>query len=323
MTQYLQDTSDEKINEMANNLHELYINSDIINYVHNGKALPFKYQSLLNRQIAGIYSNIENKPSVQSILSNAIKFSLNLSQHTKSTGELKIYRESCERFKLALSLLMRKKQQGLLVDDTEIETKTKEIKMLEQKMNEIANTSTFKPEINKKILTNAETIYNIMLRNDRVPKLLFIKLCKKLNYHFNYSERFIDEYEKPNIMKQKSGTYVPPAFRTNSTNSTNSLNTNFQKMKQIKEEENDDKDDIKDNNNDLSFLTFTNTSTTTTTTKNIGAWAVKSKLIFKETKSIPATNDNFNTNDNKTDTNTNKIIEDVKLSSEWENDYDF
>ena len=61
MTEYLQDTSDEKITELANDLYELYTNSDIINYTHNGRSLPFKYQTLISRQIPGIYSNIENK----------------------------------------------------------------------------------------------------------------------------------------------------------------------------------------------------------------------------------------------------------------------
>ena len=222
MTEYLQDTSDEKIIELANDLYELYANQDIVNYTHNGKVLPFKYQTLISRPIPGIYSNIEKKPSIQTILTNSIKLSLNMSTQTKNTNELKIYRESCERFKMSLSLLMRKKQQGMQVDDIDIETKTKEIKMLEQKINEIATAATFKPEINKKILTNAVTIYNVMLRNDRIPKMLFIKFAKKIGYHFNYTERFVDEYEKSNSfngaqMKQKPGAYVPPAFRSENT----------------------------------------------------------------------------------------------------------
>ena len=73
MTEYLQDTSDEKIIELANDLYELYTNPDIVNYTHNGKVLPFKYQTLISRPIPGIYSNIEKKPSIQTILNNSIK----------------------------------------------------------------------------------------------------------------------------------------------------------------------------------------------------------------------------------------------------------
>ena len=133
MTEYLQDTSDEKIIELTNDLYELYKNPDIVNYTHNGKTLPFKYQTLISRSIPGVFSNIENKPSIQTILTNAIKLSLNMSTQTKNTNELKIYRESCERFKMALSLLIRKKQQGVIVDENDIETKTKEIKNVRTK----------------------------------------------------------------------------------------------------------------------------------------------------------------------------------------------
>ena len=129
MTQYLQDTSDEKIAQLVDDLNDLYTNPEIVAYKHNGKSLPFKYQTLISRPISGVYSNIEGKPSIQSILTNAIRFSLNLSTQTKSTGELKTYRESCERFKTALVILNRKKQQGILVDESEIETKQKEIKI--------------------------------------------------------------------------------------------------------------------------------------------------------------------------------------------------
>jgi hypothetical protein len=78
---------------------------------------------------------------------------------------------------------MRKKQSkpneiDPTIDD-EIEAKRKEIKILEEKINEMANAANAKPEINNRILNIAENIYNIMLRNDRVPKLLYIKICKK------------------------------------------------------------------------------------------------------------------------------------------------
>ena len=356
MTEYLQDTSDEKIIELANDLYELYTNPDIINYTHNGKSLPFKYQSLISRSIPGIYSNIEKKPSIQRILANAIKLSLNMSTQTKNTNELKIYRESCERFKMSLSLLMRKKQQGIQVDETDIENKTREIKMLEQKMNEIATAATFRPEINKKILTNAVTIYNVMLRNDRVPKILFIKFCKKIGYNFNYTDRFVDEYDKSNSingipLKQKPGTYVPPAFR-----SENTIKSNI-----IKNEDEDEKSDLEDNNQiQTSTSKIKNNNIKVPiyvqpVNKNIGMWANKSNLIFNTDNDNNDKNDKNDKNDNnkndkndknKNDNDKNKNDNDknknnnvdkkedknkiktnskskLKLSNEWEVNDDF
>ena len=319
MTQYLQDTSDEKLNELVNNLYELYTNSDIINYTHNGKTLPFKYQTLISRSISSVYSNIDNRPSIQTILINAIKLSLNSTLQTKTTGELKVYRESCERFKMTLSLLNRKKQQGLLVDDSEIESKKKEIKMLEEKINEIATVATIKPEVNKKILTNAETIYNIMLRNDKVPKLLFIKFCKKIGYYFNYSDRFVDEYDKPNSIndmqtRHKPGSYVPPAFRTE-----NKIQQNKQISKQIIDFSDSENEDIpenmtnKVNKNEIHF-------NEPKVNKNIGMWATKSKIIFKEE---PNKDKDLKIEDLKVeDLKVNKNNE-IKLSNEWELNDDF
>jgi len=328
MTTYLQDTNDEKIIELANDLYELYTNLDIVNYIHNGKVLPFKYQTLISRPIPGIYSNVEKKPSIQTILTNSIKLSLNMSTHTKNTNELKIYRESCERFKMSLSLLMRKKQQGIQVNEIDIETKIKEIKMLEQKINEIATIATFKPEINKKILTNAVTIYNVMLRNDRVPKILFIKFSKKIGYYFNYTERFVDDYDKSNTfnglsVKQKQGSYIPPAFR--SENIDKPKQTNIHDSESESEETqlqtiiNNKINKTKNNNDKIpNYDYYVN--------KNIGVWATKSKIIFNS-------KDNNDHKDHKHEDNNDHKHEDthkskdkqseLKLINEWEVNDDF
>lgn len=320
MSEYLQDTSDEKLAELANDLYELYTNSEIVNYTHNGKTIPFKYQTLISRSIPGIFSNIEKKSSIQTILTNAIRLSLNLSTHTKNTNELKIYRESCERFKTTLSLLIRKKQQGIQVDDNDIETKMREIKMLEEKINEIATAATFKPEINKKNLTNAVIIYNVMLRNDRIPKMLFIRFCKKIGFRFNYSDRFIDEYEKYNSnndtqMRQRPGAYVPPAFRSDTTNNKFKKINNSDSESDNEYEIQNTKKTNKNNNVDiLMYIPDTN--------KNIGAWATKSKLIFKDEDKIENNLDQVNINTNQVNINTNQI-EEIKLSNEWEVNDDF
>jgi hypothetical protein len=324
MSEYLQDTSDEKLAELTDDLYELYVNPEIVNYTHNGKTIPFKYQTLISRPIPGIFSNIEKKPSIHTILTNAIRLSLNLSTHTKNTNELKIYRESCERFKTSLSLLMRKKQQGIQVDDNDIETKTREIKMLEEKINEIATAATFKPEINKKILTNAVIIYNVMLRNDRIPKMLFIRFCKKIGYRFNYSDRFVDEYEKPNSIndmqtRQRHGAYVPPAFRSDTPNNK------FTKINKS-DSESDNESEIQ-NTKKLNKLNKNNVECDIpiyqpNTNKNIGVWATKSKLIFKDEDKIDNNGNEVNINTEQINVNTEQMTE-IKLSNEWEVNDDF
>ena len=332
MTEYLQDTSDEKIIELVNDLYELYVNPDIVNYIHNGKTLPFKYQSLLSRLIPGIYSNIEKKPSIQIILTNAIKFSLNMSTQTKNTNELKMYRESCERFKTALSILIRKKQQGHQVDENDIENKIKEIKMLEQKINEIATIATFKPEINKKILNNAITIYNVMLRNDRIPKIVFIKFSKKIGYNFNYAERFVDEYDKTTSfngipLKQKSSAYIPPAFRSDNTNKSKIIKNQDSELNL--EEDNQhlqsiiNKTNKTKNINDIKVPNYDHL-----VNKNIGVWGSKSILIFNKDNVKDDIKDDIkddvkdDVKDNIKDNILNKQSE-LKLSYEWEVNNDF
>lgn len=320
MSEYLQNTSDEKLAELADDLYELYVNPEIVNYTHNGKTIPFKYQTLISRPIPGIFSNIEKKLSIQTILTNAIRLSLNLSTHTKSTNELKIYRESCERFKTSLSLLMRKKQQGVQVDDNDIETKTREIKMLEEKINEIATAATFKPEINKKNLTNAVIIYNVMLRNDRIPKMLFIRFCKKIGYRFAYSDRFVDEYDKHNSndtqIRHRPNAYVPPGFRSETTNNK------FTKIKNS-DSDSDNETEIQNtkklnkNNADHDIKVYKQD-----TNKNIGLWATKSKLIFKDEDKIDNNENKVNINTSQVNINTYQIAE-IKLSNEWEVNDDF
>lgn len=88
---------------------ELYQNKDICNYVHNGKQIPGKYEKIIQRSIH--CSNIENHKSLQSILTNAIRYSFNQTTQLNTTvaNEYRIYRETCERNKIILLSLKRKK----------------------------------------------------------------------------------------------------------------------------------------------------------------------------------------------------------------------
>jgi len=330
---YFYDTSDEKINELANDVYELYMNKDITTYKHTGKKLSFKYETLLSRKIPGVYSNIKDHLSLNTLLSNAIRLSLNYSQQNQSRNDIKTYRETCERFKLALTILMRKKQSkpneiDPTIDD-EIEAKKKEIKILEEKINEMANAANAKPEINNRILNISENIYNIMLRNDRVPKLLYIKICKKLNVRLEYSEHFVDDRDKPesiHMIKHKKNAYVPPAFRKDNDN----INQNYTKVYNSFDDmdKNQSHDDYNNKYNNDEYISEKNNKNDNSN-NNLGAWAIKSKNIFKDedkkNENIKDKKDEkIKSEDIKLDNvSKSKINNDIKLNTEWENSDDF
>jgi hypothetical protein len=88
---------------------ELYQNKEIYNYVHNGKQVPVKYEKMIQRPIQ--CSNIDNYKSLQTILTNAIRYSFNQNTQLNTTiaHEYRTYRETCERNKVILSSLKKKK----------------------------------------------------------------------------------------------------------------------------------------------------------------------------------------------------------------------
>ena len=64
---------DKDLEELAKKVvSEIYNNKDIVNLTNNGKSLAGHLKSLTERNISGIYSNIKNNRSLQSILINAI-----------------------------------------------------------------------------------------------------------------------------------------------------------------------------------------------------------------------------------------------------------
>lgn len=227
---------------------ELYRNKDIYNYVHNGKHIPGKYEKIIQRTIH--CSNINNYKSLQTILTNAIRYSFNQNTqiNTIVATEYRIYRETCERNKIILLSLKKKKSLGDNSVDTDIEKKEEEIKLLQKKIDEIANITNTKPEFNKNILALAEEAYLLLLRIDKTPYYFYFEICKKLGLRINLDQQFPGFRDKDTLthkstfikkedneenedyrnfldMNIKKGVYVPPSFRKDNINKkVNKLN---------------------------------------------------------------------------------------------------
>ena len=239
---------------------ELYRNKDIYNYVHNGKQIPVKYEKIIQRPIQ--CSNIDNYKSLQTILTNAIRYSFNQNTQLNTTiaHEYRIYRETCERNKITLLSLKKKKSLGdksVDIDiDIDIEKKEKEIKLLQSKIDEIANITNTKPEFNKNILTLAEEAYLLLIRIDKTPYYFYAEICKKLGIRVNLDQQFPgfrekdkekdkrkrkedddenEDYRNFLDMNVKKGVYVPPSLRKDiivddKVNKINKLNYNKQNI---------------------------------------------------------------------------------------------
>ena len=228
MNKYYENTD---LVHLADKVKDLYNNTEIVNYVHNGKKIPPKFEKMIERNF--LCSNIEGEKSLKSILTNAIRYSFNQTIKLNTSNEMRIYRETCERSKLQLSSLMRRKQNGENISEEDIEKKQEEIKLLEKKIGEIATQSALKPEINKNILATAEEVYNLLLRSDKTPCYFYLEICKKLGHRVNLDQLFPGFRDKDNSnykkkpqddddnedyknymdMNVKKSTYVPPAFR--------------------------------------------------------------------------------------------------------------
>ena len=75
--------------KLAEKVRDLYKNKDIINYVHNGKRIPPKYEKLIERKIS--CSNVAGEKSLQTVLTNAIKFSFGNPVTPKKTDEADVW----------------------------------------------------------------------------------------------------------------------------------------------------------------------------------------------------------------------------------------
>jgi hypothetical protein len=243
---------------LADKVKDLYNNSEIVNYVHNGKKIPIKYERMLERSL--VCSNIEGEKSLNVLLSNAIKYSFSQVIHLNNSTELRMYRETSERSKLILASYKRKFELGDKSIIPEMEKKEEEIKMIQKKIDEIATQTAIKPEINKNILNTAEESYLLLLRIDKTPYYFYLEICKKLGKRVNLDQLFPGFRDKDNLknknnknfknndelddnddyhnfmeMNVKKSSYVPPAFRKN--NLQDKLNRVDNILKKEEEEE--------------------------------------------------------------------------------------
>jgi hypothetical protein len=292
--------------KLAEKVRDLYKNKDIINYVHNGKRIPPKYEKLIERKIS--CSNVAGEKSLQTVLTNAIKFSFNQATQLNTTvaAEHRTYRESCERNRIILASLKKKKSLGDNSVDDDIDKKEEEIKLLQKKIDEIATLSAAKPEYNKNILSVAEEAYNLLLRTDKTPYYFYAEICKKLGYRVNLDQLFSGFRDRDNIvnvkkkeidddnedyknfmeMNVKKGAYVPPAFRKNEQEQKINRLENIMKKEDKQNEKQESIKDIKKDIKKEEKEEFPEFIQNVQTNRNLGAWGKKITIIPDPPKEI-------------------------------------
>jgi hypothetical protein len=226
---------DKIIIDISDKIVNFYLNKEITEYKNTGKQLTGKYGILTNRQIPGIYSNITNKQSINTILINAIKYSLFSNVKAQSSTEMTELSEVYERTKIALKIQERKKNtENTTKYDEEIKIKKEILATLETKIKDITDKIDEIPHSNKQILNNAEQAYECLLRGDYTSKEIYILVCKKLRINLNISEHFgydnsrynnnytnsrynnnytNSRYNNNQQSKDKTSPYIPPVLR--------------------------------------------------------------------------------------------------------------
>lgn len=217
--------TDKDIDDVAKKVvSELYSNKDILNLKYNGRNVGGGLGALVDRDINGLYSNIDDHKSLQTVLRNSIRFAVLTEKNTQNEVDFKKIREVCERRKNILTVLNRKYENDPSEElQVEIEKTKEEVTLLETQLNEIASKHTDKPEIKKNILETAKKAYGILLRGDKTSEKFYIAICKHLNVkipkeHFGYDIYQNQNAFKPYYMRnieQKEDIYVPPALKYN------------------------------------------------------------------------------------------------------------
>jgi len=298
--------------KLAEKVRDLYKNKDIINYVHNGKRIPPKYEKLIERKIS--CSNIAGEKSLQTVLTNAIKFSFNQATQLNTTvaAEHRTYRESCERNRIILASLKKKKTLGDNSVDDDIEKKEEEIKLLQKKIDEIATLSAAKPEFNKNILSVAEEAYLLLLRSDKTPYYFYAEICKKLGYRVNLDQLFSgfrdrdnnnfkkkevdddnEDYKNFIEMNVKKGAYVPPAFRKNEQEQKINRLENIMRKEDKQNEKQESIKHIKKDINKEGKEEFPEFIQKVQHNRNLGAWGKKITIVPDPPKDIKEHTDNM------------------------------
>jgi len=220
--------TDKDLDDIAKKVvSELYSNKNILELKNNGRLLSGVLGTIFNRDITGLYSNINGHNSLQSVLRNSIRFAILTEKNTQNEVEFKKIRETCERRKNMLTILNRKFENEPSdpndIIQNEIEKTKQEISLLETQINEIASKHTNKPEIKKNILEISKKAYGILLRRDKTSEKFYIAICKHLNVkilkeHFGYDIYQNSEAYKPYYMRNvepKEDIYVPPSLKYN------------------------------------------------------------------------------------------------------------
>ena len=189
--------TDKELDDLGKKIvSDLYGNRDIVELKNNGRQLSGNLSAMVERNISGIYSNIQGHRSLQNVLINAIRYSVLIEKNMALDAEFKKVREACERRKNMLNIYQRKlnddKDNQTLI--TEIEKTTEEIKLLETKLNEIAEKNSEPPTIKKNILELAKKAYKLLIRNDKTAEKLYTAVCNALSVklepdHFGYYQR--------------------------------------------------------------------------------------------------------------------------------------
>ena len=181
---------DKDLEELAKKVvSELYNNKDIVNLTNNGKSLAGHLKSLTERNISGIYSNIKNNRSLQSILINAIRFSIFVEKDISSEKELIQYKNVIERRNILYE--NKKKQESTEETIKELEKMKLEIEIIQNKIKELETKTIEPPSYRKNILDIAQKSYKLLLRNDKTAEKFYTFICNKLgvkldNDHFGY-----------------------------------------------------------------------------------------------------------------------------------------
>ena len=282
---YTFNITDAMLKELAQDIYSLYNMKEIVNYVHNGKNIPIKYEKLLERPISSVYSNIAGYISLEKLLANTLRYCFTKPTN-KNTQETKQLRETIMRIKISINQIKE-----LNPNSPEIPLKEKEIELINKKIEVSNNTIENNNNIKNKYVNIAEAAYNILLRKDNFPQYFYIEICNKLGVYINYNEHFIRDYNNERISvvdgvikkeftndvdrenaiinkrPNQKAKYIPPCFRQ-------------QKIKEEIVESDNEEEQYNDEKIVENFPSITKTNNKV----NIGIWTNKPK-IFEEIKS--------------------------------------
>jgi hypothetical protein len=212
---------DKDLEDLAKKVvSDLYNNKDIVNLTNNGKPLIGQLKSLTDRNISGIYSNIKNHKSLQSVLINGIRYSIFVEKDIIAEKEVIQYKNVLERRNI---LYENKKKQEINEEiNKELEKMKLEIDIIQNKIKELEIKNIEPQSFRKNILEISQKSYRLLLRNDKTSEKLYTFICNKLgvkldNDHFGYYQSNYNSYQseyKSNYHKQeKKDVYVPPALQ--------------------------------------------------------------------------------------------------------------